>query len=87
MPTEKIVNILVDGAYQFGSEKGQSNPTSKHTFTINGGPVVYFNSNVGLEFLVGYSTFTFVGQPGTNTSIQVNLGLHIHLEKMSAGSQ
>lgn len=83
LDTEKQFNLLVDGAYQYGfvasSPSNQSN--NKHTFSINAGPVVYFNSSVGLEFLIGYTSQEYVGFKGNNNTVQVSLGLHFHLEK------
>ncbi len=81
LPKEKLVNILLDGAYQYGVEKGGSFSMSKNTIAIMGGPVVYFNSSVGLEFLIGYSTYKYTGVAGSNNTIQLGLGFHIHLLK------
>jgi hypothetical protein len=81
LPTDKLLNVLVEGVYQYGFIAGDNNKVFKNTFSISGGPVVYFNSSVGLEFLIGYSTFKYVGFAGSNGTVQVGLGLQVHLEK------
>jgi len=80
---EKMVNILAEGGYQFGFEKGTtSTKTLKNTFTFSCGPAVYLNTIVGMEFLVTYSTYKFSGTQGNhnNNTIMFGLGLQIHLE-------
>lgn len=83
LSTEKQFNILTEGTYQYGFIGGgqQNTKTSKNTFAIAAGPVIYFNSSVGLEFLIGYSAYKYVGFAGSNGTIQLGLGLHVHLEK------
>lgn len=81
LPVDKQLNILLEGSYQHGFTKGDYNRVSKNTFSFDIGPVVYFNTSVGLEFLIGYSTCKYVGFSGNNNTIQAGLGLHVHLEK------
>ena len=94
LDVNKQFNILMDGSYQYNIERGggvsSSNSTpvpvpitqySKNTFSIAAGPVIYFNSTVGLEFLIGYSTTKYVQNSSRNSGIQVGLGLQVHLEK------
>ena len=52
LPLEKIVNIFSEGGYTYGSYKtqGLSGVTNLHTYSFSAGPVIYFNSAVGLEF-------------------------------------
>lgn len=53
---EKPHNILVESSYQFGtlnSTFGQKG--NLRAFSVLAGPVLYFNSSVGIEFLLGYS--------------------------------
>ena len=91
---DKQFNILIDGSYQYQIERGGgvsstgNTPLSvpitqytKNTFSIAGGPVIYFNSSVGLEFLVGYTTSNYVQNKSSINSFQVGLGFQIHLEK------
>lgn len=81
LPANKDVNILSEGTYQHGLIKGDHGKVFKNTFTFVTGPVVYFNSSVGIEFLLGYSTSKYVGFAGSNGTIQAGLGLQVHLEK------
>ena len=94
LPTDKQLNLLIDGSYQYGIERGggASAPSGqplnfsitqyeKNTFSISAGPVVYFNSSVGLEFLIGYTTSKYVKYNGNNNTILVGIGLQVHLEK------
>lgn len=91
---DKQFNLLIDGSYQYQVERGGgvsstgSTPVpvpitqyTKNTFLIAGGPVIYFNSIVGLEFLVGYMTSNYVQNKSSIKSFQVGLGFQIHLEK------
>lgn len=80
---ENIFNLFTQGSYAYGSitGKGQSIGFKLNTFAISGGPVLYFNSTVGLEFIIAYSTTKAVGAPGTNNEIRFGIGFQIHLEK------
>ena len=81
LPFDQQLNVLAEGVYQYGVIAGDHDKVFKNTFSISGGPVVYFNPSVGLEFLIGYSTFKYVGFAGSNGTVQVGLGLQVHLEK------
>lgn len=85
---DKQYNILSDLSYQYGfywfkpSSKGNSN-----TFDVAAGSAIYFNSSVGLEFLVGYYSTKETIRIGENNTIlkqngmQVSIGFQIHLQK------
>ena len=80
---KKEYNILVDASYQFsiyfndGIRSGSFN-----TFSIAVGPVIYFNSSVGIEFLVGYRYGTqSTGDRSTHKGVHVGIGFQIHLDK------
>lgn len=94
LPSDKQFNLLVDGSYQYGNERGGgvvstgSDPVDfdltkyqKHTFSFAAGPVIYFNSSVGLEFLAAYTTSKYANITGRNNTFQVGVGLQVHLEK------
>jgi hypothetical protein len=53
---EKQFNIVADATYQFGfyTSKPQKGNSSIFSFAV--GPVIYFNTSVGLEFLIGYNS-------------------------------
>lgn len=79
-------NILADASYQYGLYWFTPTKGSSNTLSLNAGTVVYFNSSVGLEFLLGYyNTKETIQQGGDNISqqkgFQVNIGFQIHLEK------
>jgi hypothetical protein len=94
LPTDKQFNLLVDGSYQYGNERGGgvvstgSDPVDfdltkyqKHTFSFAAGPIIYFNSSVGLEFLAAYTTSKYANITGRNNTFQFGIGLQVHLEK------
>lgn len=79
-------NILADLSYQFGTARNKPENGSINTFSISAGPVIYFNTSVGLEVLIGYyeknekfknSVSYSSGQKG----LQVGVGFQFHLEK------
>lgn len=79
---DKRVNIFSEVFYQhefinFKPRKGNSN-----TFSINAGPVIYFNNSVGLEFTMGYYSrnedISGVSKR-TDNSFRMGIGLQIHL--------
>ena len=51
-----------------------------NSFSFAAGPVLYFNSSVGLEFLVGYSTVKYLHIEGSDNTLQAVIGLQVHLE-------
>ena len=86
---EKPFNIMIDLAYQFGNAKFTSNVKGKRNdFSVMAGPVLYFNSSVGFEFLVGYKyasekqTISADPLKSTIKGLQAAIGLQIHFEKL-----
>lgn len=80
LQTDRPFNLLAEGAYAYGS-LNQASESKQHTFSVSAGPVLYFNTSVGLEFTVGYSTTKVVGFTGSNNAIRFGIGFQIHLEK------
>lgn len=79
-------NILIEGAYQYGFEKakgysGTANKYSLNTFSFAAGPVIYFNTSVGLEFLFGYTQSKYTNEGFHRSQFQISIGLQFHLEK------
>lgn len=77
-------NILADISYQFGTARNKPANGNISTFSISAGPVIYFNTSVGLEVLIGYyqkneefKNSYSSGQKG----LQVGVGFHFYLEK------
>ena len=86
LPEEKSYNILAEGSYQFGTTKTEtevsSNPAiSTNNFSIAAGPVIYFNSSVGIEFLLNYSTTNTNNSITKSYKLGIGIGLQIHLQK------
>lgn len=81
LSADRQFNILTEGIYQYGLEGGNREKNSKNTFSLAAGPVIYFNESVGLELLIGYSSFKYLDFDGRNNTIQFSLGLQVHLEK------
>lgn len=76
---EKIFNLFTEAGYSYGSYVRSG--SRQNSFSFSAGPVVYFNSSVGLEFTIGYSTTKFINAPGSNTELLFGIGFQIHLEK------
>ena len=71
-------------SYQFGLLNAGGQKGDLRGFPALAGPVVFFNSSVGLEFLLGYSYSmedieTFLKQ--VRKGFQIAVGFQIHLEK------
>lgn len=86
LEAEKQTNILVDASFQTGIVRQITDVKGTlNNFSISAGPVIYFNSSVGIEFLVGYVTDTEKLSnrllTETRSGFQVSIGLQIHLIK------
>ena len=84
LPANKRFNLLIDGSYQHGIERENAQGSfiekyTKNTISFAGGPVMYFNPQVGLEFLVGFSNESYNKFSGENNTLQMGLGLQVHL--------
>lgn len=77
---EKMINILAECNYQLGAE-GSTNGLNKNTLSFAAGPVLYFNSSVGLEFLITHNTYRYKNVNASDNKIQLSIGLQIHLQK------
>ena len=81
---ENPFNILADLSYQFGIKDIGGPKGNLSNFSALVGPVIYLNSSVGIEFLLGYSKSKEEIE-GANKDIesgfQIALGFQIHLEK------
>ncbi|MDP1845103.1 MAG: hypothetical protein Q8K64_16945 [Sediminibacterium sp.] len=82
----KHYNLVADVSYQYGLYSFKPTKGNSNTFNAAIGPVIYFNTSVGLEFLVGYySTKETIKQDGDITTkqsgFQIGIGFQIHLGK------
>ena len=79
MKPEKLVNFLLEANYSYytGSKANSFN----NNYGFKTGPVIFFNSNVGLEILASYNS-SFISSGGYDLKeIKFGFGLQIHLEK------
>lgn len=85
--SDKQYNILFDLNYQYGFYWFKPTTGNINTFTASVGPVIYFNTTVGLEFLLGYYNRKEVIKINSDDYItnqkgfQIAIGFQIHLEK------
>ncbi len=75
---EKTINVLIEANYSYNKDFNQSDFNTSYGFKA--GPVIYFNSSVGLELLAKYE-HTYSSDSYTSNSFQIGLGFQIHLEK------
>jgi hypothetical protein len=78
-------NIVSDISYHYGLQSNFGSNTG-HSNSIKAlvGPVLYFNSAVGIELLVGYSSrreFYDDGNRNFNKGFLTTIGFQIHLER------
>jgi hypothetical protein len=78
---EKTLNLLLEGAYQYSITKTNASTVKSNTFSFFGGPVIYFNTSVGMEFLIGYSTSSILISNEKENTIRFRIGIQFHLEK------
>jgi hypothetical protein len=86
---EKSYNLLTDISYQLGNLKLTNNSGTRKSFSAMAGSVIYFNSSVGLELLMGYrrekeQLTKSVGIPpfyytDIKKGFQFSIGFQIHL--------
>ncbi len=86
---ENRYNIVTESSYQWGFLGGEKSSGSINNATILIGPAIYFNSTVGLEFLMGYKYTKEMqndidGNPFSTNKTNgffMGLGFQIHLQK------
>ena len=76
MNVDNRVNFLVKSAYLYSHSKTDN----KNIFSFSAGPVIYFNSSVGLEITGMYETLKTNSLSMAKT-IYINIGFQIHLER------
>lgn len=82
---DRQYNLLTEVNYQYGLYSFKPTKGNSNSFNAAIGPVIYFNTSVGLEFLLGYyNTKETIKQNGDNiikqSGFQVSIGFQIHLE-------
>lgn len=86
LPEDNMYNILGEISYLFSNQKIRTNippvsNTNLNNFSISAGPVIYFNSSVGLEFLLNYVSGGNSFSSKRSNSFGAGIGLQIHLER------
>lgn len=83
---EKEFNLFAESGFRYGNTRISNSGaiTSGPSFTtlaFLAGPVIYFNSSVGLEFTIGYSTRHQQNVSKNGNYFSMGLGFQIHLSK------
>lgn len=81
---EKRVNLFAQTNYIFGETKSGSNKSQSNGYGFKAGPVIFFNSSVGLEMSIDYNSSKLTpngAESSTYNNFQIGLGFQIHLEK------
>lgn len=78
LPVENRTNLFAETAYQYSS----SSKRDPHDLLLfSGGPVIYFNSSVGLELTGNYKIFRSHHTETSSKTFFVAIGLQVHLER------
>jgi hypothetical protein len=80
---EKNTNIVIEGngAYTQQSNNLISDKSPFISYALLTGPIIYFNSSVGIEFLLGYKGYQTLQADTKNGGFHFNVGIQVHLEK------
>ncbi len=90
LPTDNRLNLVTEINYKYGRADTHPGKGKRDSYSFLFGPVLFFNSSVGIEFLTGYnnSNSTIFGLNSNsddysvkNSALQISIGLQIHLEK------
>lgn len=81
---QKQFNVLADISYQYGFYWFTPNKGNRNTFSVSTGTVVFFNSSIGLELLIGYYSQNETIKDGISTrneqrGLQMMIGFQFHL--------
>jgi hypothetical protein len=76
LPEDKLLNLLTEVNYQYLF--GMSN-SGRDIYTLSAGPVVYFNSSIGLEFTVNYELMNIKDSNTDTKTLFFGLGFQVHL--------
>lgn len=83
LPLENRTNLLIEtnGAYNEQKNNLISGKSSFISYNVLAGPVIFLNSSVGIECLVGYKGYKVIDEKTKNNGIHINIGIQFHLEK------
>lgn len=78
LPVNNQTNLFAETAYQYSSS---SKGSSQDLFLFSAGPVIYFNSSVGLELTGNYRIDRLHNVETSAKTFFMAIGLQVHLEK------
>ncbi|MEI9945329.1 MAG: outer membrane beta-barrel protein [Chitinophagaceae bacterium] len=83
LPSDYRTNLIIEanGTYNEQSNNLISDKSSFFSYGISAGPVIFLNSSVGLELLLGYKGYKVIDESTKNNGIQINIGIQFHLER------
>lgn len=84
LSVDRPFNIVGDISYQYGINDWHGQSGNINYFSAMAGPVIYFNTSVGLEVLLGYTSRKEDirnSHEESRKGFQVGVGFQIHLEK------
>ncbi|TAG29826.1 MAG: hypothetical protein EAZ35_09385 [Sphingobacteriia bacterium] len=83
LPVENKTNLLIEanGTYTWLKSSLLLNSSNFIDYTLLAGPVIFLNSSVGLEFLVGYYGYKETTSNSKMMSVNFSIGIQYHLEK------
>ncbi len=79
LPPEKVFNIYAQTAFEFKYRNDSEGAI--RTFSALGGPVIFLNQYVALEFNLGFANTNFKSNELNIKTIQSGISLQIHLNK------
>lgn len=88
---DKPFNLLIDASYQIGTNKflgGLREKGKNNTLSLMGGSEIFFNSSVGIEILLGYTSKVVSidnsqsAFNNTKNGFQASVGFTFHLQKL-----
>lgn len=79
------INLLSEASfiYSTGRQKTTGFPafnSNSLNYNLFAGPVIYFNSSVGMEFLIGYNRLVDLSTNTNQNYFRIKIGFQIHLE-------
>lgn len=85
LQVEKRVNLLSEASFSYSILSVNNSGSVQDKFktmdwNLFAGPVIYFNSSVGIEFMVGYNNSKAIDIDSKGQTIRFKIGLQIHLE-------
>jgi hypothetical protein len=74
------INFFAESAYQFINESGNNYSNKSNLFSLSAGPVIFLNSNIGVEITGNYDYYKNNSNNIIGIKYSLNIGFKIHLE-------